>query len=146
MKVCWLLSRAGLFATPWTVACQASLSMGFPRQEYWSGLPFPSPGIFPTQGSNQGLLALQADSLPSEPQGSPSPQKCIIIQTQKSIYYVIPFCLCGDDHIVFLFQSVDMVNYIDFQMLIYQMTDEPHLIMAYHRFLYTVEFNLLTFL
>ena len=45
-----------LFVTPWTVACQAPLSMGFPRQEYWSGLPFPSPGIFPTQGSNLGLL------------------------------------------------------------------------------------------
>ena len=40
------------FATPWTVAHQAPLSVGFPREEYWSGLPFPSPGIFPTQGSN----------------------------------------------------------------------------------------------
>ena len=39
----------------WTVAHQAPLSMGFPRQEYWSGLPFPSPGIFPTQGLNPGL-------------------------------------------------------------------------------------------
>ena len=39
-----------LFATPWTVACQAPLSLGFPRQEYWSRLPFPSPGDFPTQG------------------------------------------------------------------------------------------------
>ena len=43
-------------ATPWTVACQAPLSMEFSRHEYWSGLPFPSPGIFPTQGSNLGLL------------------------------------------------------------------------------------------
>ena len=58
-----LVPRGGLVAkscptlsTPWTVACQASLSMGFSRQEYWSGLPFPSPGIFPTQGSNPGLL------------------------------------------------------------------------------------------
>ena len=42
--------------TPWTVACQAPLSMGFSRQEYWSGLPFPSPGIFLTQESNPGLL------------------------------------------------------------------------------------------
>ena len=41
-----------LFATSWTAAPQAPLSMGFPRQEYWSGLPFPSPGIFPTQRSN----------------------------------------------------------------------------------------------
>ena len=42
---------------PWTVPCQAPLSMEFSRQEYWSGLPFPSPGIFPTQGSNPGSLA-----------------------------------------------------------------------------------------
>ena len=38
------------FATPWTAACQASLSMRFPRQEYWSGLPFPSPGHLPNPG------------------------------------------------------------------------------------------------
>ena len=67
MKVCWLLSRAGLFATPWTVACQASLSMGFSRQEYWSGLPFPSPGDLPNPGVEPGSPALQADSLLSDP-------------------------------------------------------------------------------
>ena len=50
------LSHVRLFVTPWTVAYQAALSMGFSRQEYWSGLPFPSPGIFPTQGSNQSKI------------------------------------------------------------------------------------------
>ena len=50
------LSHARLFATLWTVAYQAPLSMGFSRQGYWSGLPLPSPGIFPTQGSNPGVL------------------------------------------------------------------------------------------
>ena len=49
--------------TPWTVACQAPLSMGFSRQEYWSGLPFPSPRIFPSEGSNPHLLNSQVDSL-----------------------------------------------------------------------------------
>ena len=44
------------FVTPWIVACQAPLSMGFPRQEYWSGLPFPPPGIFWSQRSNPCLL------------------------------------------------------------------------------------------
>ena len=44
------LSRVQLFATPWTVAYQASLSMGFSRQEYWSGVPFPSPGDLPDPG------------------------------------------------------------------------------------------------
>ena len=46
------------FATPYTAACQASLSMGFPRPEFWWGLPFPPPGIFPTQGLNLSLLCL----------------------------------------------------------------------------------------
>ena len=60
--------------TPWTVAHQAPLSMGFPRQEYWSGLPFPSPeDLFPTQGE-PGSPALQADSLPIQSPGKP-PQK-----------------------------------------------------------------------
>ena len=45
-----VLSRVGLFATPWTVACQAPLSVGFPRQEYWRGLPHPPPGDFPDPG------------------------------------------------------------------------------------------------
>ena len=55
--VCQLLSRVQLFATPRTVAHQASLSMEFSRQEYWSGLPFPSPRNFPTQGLNPGVLS-----------------------------------------------------------------------------------------
>ena len=64
-----LLSRVRLFATPWTVAYQAPLSMGFSRQEYWSGLPFPSPGDLPDPGVKPGSPALQADALPSEPPG-----------------------------------------------------------------------------
>ena len=54
--------------TPWTVAPQAPSSTGFPRHEYWSGLPFPSPGDLPDAG---GLCRLQADSLPVSPQRSP---------------------------------------------------------------------------
>ena len=50
------LSRVRLLVTPWTVAYQAPPSMRFSSQEYWSGLPFPLQGIFPTQGSNPGLL------------------------------------------------------------------------------------------
>ena len=55
------------FVTPWTVVCQASLSMGFHRQENWSGLPFPSSGDLPDPGVETGPPALQADSLPTEP-------------------------------------------------------------------------------
>ena len=71
--VCFLyvlncFSRVKLFAILWTVACQAPLLMGFSRQEYWSGVPFPSPGDLPP-GTEAGSPALQADSLPSEPPG-----------------------------------------------------------------------------
>ena len=64
-----MLSRVRLFATPWTVDHQAPLSMGFPRQEYWSGLPFPSPGDLSYPRMETGSPALQADSLPLEPPG-----------------------------------------------------------------------------
>ena len=63
------LSRARLFATPWTVAYQAPQSMEFSRQEYWSGLPFPAPGDLPNPGIEPESPALQADALPSEPPG-----------------------------------------------------------------------------
>ena len=56
---------------PWTMACQAPLSMEFSRQEYWSGLPLPSPGDLPDLGIKPRSPALQADSLPSEPPGKP---------------------------------------------------------------------------
>ena len=53
-------------ATPWTVARQTPLSMGFSRQEYWSGLPFPSPGDLPDPGIEPESPSLQLDSLPTE--------------------------------------------------------------------------------
>ena len=61
------------FVTPWTIAHQAPLSVGFPRQEYWSGFPFPPPGDLPDPGLNPSLLCLlhwQADSLSLRHQGS----------------------------------------------------------------------------
>ena len=66
-------SLVQLFVTLWTVACQAPLSMGIPRQEYWSGLPFPSPGDLPDPGIkpvSHAAPALQANSLPLSYQGS----------------------------------------------------------------------------
>ena len=66
------LSRVRLFVTPWTVAYQAPLSMGFSRQEYWSGLPFPSPWNLPDPGIEPGSPALQTDALLSEPPGKSS--------------------------------------------------------------------------
>ena len=69
---------------PWTVACQVPPSMGFSKQEYWSGLLFPSPGDLPYPGIEPGSPALQADSLPSELPNKPVP---------------IPFFNCGKTYI-----------------------------------------------
>ena len=70
------LSRVQLFATLWTLAYQASLSMGFSRQEYWSGLPFPSPGYLPDPGVEPRSPTLEADALTSEPPGKPISLAC----------------------------------------------------------------------
>ena len=91
------LSRVRLFATPWTVARQASLSMGFSRQEYWSGLPLPSPGYLPNPRIEPGSPALQADALSSEPPGKPiellfAPEQ--LIQENKVEAFMIYFGSC----------------------------------------------------
>ena len=65
-------SHIPLFGTPWTVTCQAPLSMEFTRQEYWNGLPFPSPGDLLDPGIEPRSPALQVDALPSEPPGKPA--------------------------------------------------------------------------
>ena len=62
---------------PQTVARQAPLSIGFPRQEYWSGLPFPSPGYLPDPGVKPRSAALPADSLLSQPPGKPVNTKAL---------------------------------------------------------------------
>ena len=64
------LSRVRLFATSWTVVHQAPPSIGSSRQEYWSGLPFPSPGDLPDPGIEPRSPAFQADALTSEPPGN----------------------------------------------------------------------------
>ena len=76
MRVCVLshFSCVWLFVTLWTVACQAPLSMGFSRQEYWSGLPYSPPGDLPDPGMETvtpASPALQAGSFPTEPPGKP---------------------------------------------------------------------------
>ena len=75
VKVSWSCSCccrclvADSFATPRTVVCQAPLSMGFPRQEYWSVLPFPSPGDLPNPGVKPGCLALAGGFFTADPPG-----------------------------------------------------------------------------
>ena len=99
--MCQLLSQVQLFATPWTVACQTPLSMGFPRQECWSRLPFPSPGNLPDPEIEPQSPWLQADSLPAEPPG----KRHIII---NFMYFLIILnlkaivCLYGFKHIYYV--------------------------------------------
>ena len=64
-------SHVQLFATLWTIACQAPLSMGFSRQEYWSGLPLPSPGDLPNPGTEPMSLTLADRFFVTEPPGKP---------------------------------------------------------------------------
>ena len=94
MYACCVLghfSRVQLFATPWTVALQASLSMGLPRQEYWNGLPYPPPGDLPDPGIKPKVSpASQADSLLLSPRGSLCVSMCMCIY----IYTYIYVCVC----------------------------------------------------
>ena len=71
--VCCLITKScpSLFATPWTVPCWAPLCMGFPRVEYWSGLPFPSPGDLPNPGMEAASPALAGEFFTTEPPGKP---------------------------------------------------------------------------
>ena len=68
----WVGEYFRLFATPWSITCKAPLSMEFSSQEYWSGLPFPSPGDLPKTVIEPRSPALQADSLLAEPPGKPT--------------------------------------------------------------------------
>ena len=79
-----LLSLVRLLVIQWTVAYQAPLSMGFSRQEYWSGLPFPSPGDLPGPGIEPRTPTSQANALPSEPPGKPQ------ILCTRELFQMIP--------------------------------------------------------
>ena len=70
--------------TPWTVTHHAPLSMEFSRPEYWSGLPFPSPGDLPNPGIEPGSPALQADSLPTEPPGKTFKPQGLLIAGERN--------------------------------------------------------------
>ena len=66
-----MLSRVRFFATPWTVTCQAPLTVGFSRQDYWSGFPFPPPGNLPDPGIQPTSVALAGGFFTTEPPGNP---------------------------------------------------------------------------
>ena len=79
------------FATPWTVVCQAPLSMGFPRQEYWSRLPFPSPGDLPNPEIKHMSPALKVDSLPLS--YLEAQQKSFIVTGKNNVFFKIVYAL-----------------------------------------------------
>ena len=83
------LSRVRMFLTPWTVAHQAPLSVRFSRQEYWSGLPFPTPGDHPNPGIKSSASALQEDSLPVSHLGS-----SYYIYRYIDIFAILPRAQC----------------------------------------------------
>ena len=91
LLVSYLPSRVQFFVTLWAVAHQAPLSMQFPRQEYWSGLPFPSPGYLPDPGIEPASPAWQADPLPLSHLGSPY----VLLQVieYSSLSYTVGPCL-----------------------------------------------------
>ena len=82
-----LLSHVLLFATPWTVVYQAPQSMEFSRQEYWSGLPFPSPGHLPDSGIEPRSPSLQVDALPSKPPGKPLSKVIVLVRDPRELLH-----------------------------------------------------------
>ena len=79
-----MLSRVRLFGTPWPVAHQAPLSMEFSRQEYWSGLPFPTPGGLPSSGLEPTSPALAGRFFTTEPPGSPKAPEIQFLEENSS--------------------------------------------------------------
>ena len=79
-----------LFATPWTIARQAPLSMGFSKQEYWSGLPFPIPGDLPYSGIEPTSPKLAGRFFTTVPPGKP---KALVAIIKSNIFYVLPLTL-----------------------------------------------------
>ena len=98
------LSCVQFFVTPWTVACQAALSMEFSRQEYWGGLPFPTPGDLPKPGIETSFLAspgLAGGFFTTEPPGKPFEhigggwvtKSCLTLATPWTVAYHAPLCM-----------------------------------------------------
>ena len=89
---CLVAKSSATLVTPGTVALQAPLSIGFPRQEYWSGLPFPSPGDLPNPGIKPVSLHWQEDSSTTEPPGKP--YACAYVYVFVCVYITDPlFCM-----------------------------------------------------
>ena len=93
VKNCYLLNHVQPFVTPWAISCQAPLSMGFSRQEYWNELPFPPPGDLPNPGTESTSPAWQVDSLPLSHQGNfiilYYEQNVLTVQLTLGVYWAL---------------------------------------------------------
>ena len=100
------LSRVRLFVIPWTVVYQVSLSIGFSRQEYWSGLTFPSPGDLPDQGSNPGLLHCRQTLYPLSHQGRVNISNSMFVETFIFLHHppslILSYCTCSEWYVTFI--------------------------------------------
>ena len=105
--------------TPWTVAYKAPLSMEFSRQEYWSGLPFPSPGDLPHPGIEPRSHALQADALSSEPPGKPlvgflNMLSCESVVLTDTLILILPYIYINQHKSVYLRVILNYLKIIQF--------------------------------
>ena len=126
-----LLQHVQLFAVPWTEACQAPLSMGFSRQEYWSGLPCPPPGNLPNPGikpASPVTPALQTDSLPTEPPEKPPHTYILYFRFFFIIgYYKILYIIsCAIQYILVVYFIESRVCLSDFFSMLYKGTYQSH--------------------
>ena len=137
--VCMLshFTRVWLFVTLWTAARQSPLSMGFSRQEYWSGLPFPPPGYLPnpgTQPMSPASPALQADSLPLSHWGSPN-QLIDSIQALSKSWQACCRNLQADSKICMKAKTILKKNivrdwYYQYQILLYH-SNQDNVVLIY---------------
>ena len=108
-------------ATPWTVALQAPLSVGFPRQEYWSGLPFPSPGDLPEPGIKLEAPALAGGFFTTEPPGKPLyvlHAVCSVVQLCPTLFNPVDCCPPGSSlHWIILARILECVAISSFRDL-----------------------------
>ena len=114
--VCELLNRIWLFATPWTVAHQAPLSMEFSRQEYWSGVPCPPPGNLPTQGLKAGVPHCRQIPYHLNHQGSPFSSIHHVEILEGLIFKVIKICVLIYFDNLKSYQYILLVFFTEMQM------------------------------
>ena len=115
------LSHVWLFATPWTVAHQALLSMRFSRQEYWSGLPFPPPGDLPDPGIEPGSPAFRQTLYRLSHQGSPDfPTNSVFAASHKFLYVIFSILFSSKYFLIPVMFCFSYMGYLDVWFLVFK--------------------------